>query len=90
MNSFIIKLDDNKKGKNLIKKITAYNTKEENYDNEEKEKFKDDDKYEQDYIIPGKKKKKNGILKDLIRTKKKKLNKIYNTVKLSSQKKEKD
>ena len=90
MSSFIIRLDDNRKGKNLKKKLEVNNSKEENYDYDENEEFKDDDKDDQDYIIPGKTKKKNGNSKRSHKTKKKKLNKIYNTVKSSSQKKEKD
>ena len=93
MSSFIIRLDDNKKGKNLKKKLDMNNnnnnSKEENYDYDENEEFKDDDKDDQDYIVPGKNKKKSGNNKKTHKTKKK-LNKISKSMKLNSQKKEKD
>ena len=94
MSSFIIRLDDNKKGKNLKKKIDTNNnnnSKEENYDYDENEEFKDDDKDDQDYIVPGKNKKKSVNSKKSLKAKKKKLNKISsNSVKISTQKTQKD
>ena len=90
MSSFIIRLDDNKKGKNLKKKFEENNNinndKEGNFDLDENEEFKDDDKNDQDYIAPGTSKKKIKNNKKTSKAKKKKFNKISNNYKISSQK----
>ena len=66
--------------------ININNDKEGNFDLDENEEFKDDDKNDQDYIAPGTGKKKNKNSKKTSKTKKKKFNKISNNYKLSSQK----
>ena len=89
MSSFIYRLEDNKKAKNLKKKLEGNNNnivdKEGNFDFDENEEFKDDDKNDQDYIMPGTGKKKKGNNKKANKAKKKKFNKISNSNKLSPQ-----
>ena len=91
MSSFIIRLEDNKKNKNIKKKLDSNNNtnnidKDTNFDFDENEEFKDDDKGDQDYTIPTKGKKKNNTSKKSHKAKKKKLNKISNNIKLPPKK----
>ena len=81
MSSFILRLEDNKKGNKLKKKLENNNEKENNFDLEENEDYNNDDRNDQDYTVPGSSKNKstNGNKGN---KKKKKLNKI-NNIKLS-------
>ena len=93
MSSFIIKLEDNKKGKNFKKKVDTINNnnldKDANFDLDDDE-VKDDDKNDLDYSITGSGKKRKNNKKGH-KTKKKKFGKIGNNLKsLSSQKIQKD
>ena len=88
MSSFILRLEDNKKGSKLKKKFESNNNdKENNFDLEENEDYNNDDRNDQDYTIPGfiKNKNTNGNKSN---KKKKKLNKIK-SIKLS-QKRQRD
>ena len=91
MSSFIIRLDDNKKGKNIKKKVEGNNNdKDSNWDFDENEEIKDDDKDDQDYIMPGTKKKKKKNNKKTTKSKKKKFNKINNNFKNPSHNRQND
>ena len=91
MSSFIIRLDDNKKGKNIKKKLEGNNNdKEATFDLDENEDIKDDDKNDQDYTLSGTSKKKKGNNKKANKAKKKKFNKISNNNKLLTQNQQND
>ena len=84
MSSFIIRLEDNKKGNKLKKKLENNNNdKENNFELDENDDYNNDDRNDQDYTIPGT----SGGIKNKGNTnkgkKKKKLNKI-NNIKLSN------
>ena len=87
MSSFILRLEDNKKGNKLKKKLENNIDKESNFDLEENEDYNNDDRNDQDYTVPSSVKNKiiNG---NKVNKKKKKINKI-NSIKLS-QKRQRD
>ena len=81
MSSFIIRLDDNKKGNKLKKKLENNNDKDNNFEFDENDDYNNDDRNDQDYTVPGGIKNKNGN-SNKGNKKKKKMNKIIN-IKLS-------
>lgn len=54
MSSFIIRLEDNKKGNKFKKKIENNNSeKENNFDFDDNDDYNNDDRNDQDYTVPG-------------------------------------
>ena len=83
MSSFIIRLEDNKKGNKTKKKIENSNEKDNNFDLDENDEYNNDDRNDQDYTVPGSSISKNkGLNSNKGNKKKKKMNKISN-IKLS-------
>ena len=93
MSSFMIRLDDNKKNNKFKKKLDSNNCeKDANFDLDDNDEYNNEDKNDQDYVMPGANngKNKNNNKKVNSKTKKTKFNKICNNNNKLSQKRQRD